>query len=121
MAQNQGVTPGIPTGFRDLDRITGGLQPSDFVVVAARPSMGKTSLCLNIAQYVAVNEGKPVALFSLEMSKEQLVQRLLSVEARISGQKLRTGSLDEEDWFPRLVAAMGRLSEVPILSMIVRF
>lgn len=113
LSQNQGVIPGIPTGFRDLDRITTGLQPSDFVVVAARPSMGKTSLCLNIAQHVAVDQGKPVALFSLEMSKEQLVQRLLSAEARIPGQKLRLGTLDEEDW-PRLVAAMGRLSEVPI-------
>ncbi|MGI6597060.1 MAG: replicative DNA helicase [bacterium] len=111
--QNQGIIPGIPTGFRDLDRLTSGLQPADFIVVAARPSMGKTSLCLNIAQHVAVNQGKPVALFSLEMSKEQLVQRLLSAEARIPGQKLRTGDLDEEDW-PRLVAAMGRLSEVPI-------
>lgn len=113
LSQNQGVIPGIPTGFRDLDRLTSGLQPSDFVVVAARPSMGKTSLCLNIAQHVALNEGQPVALFSLEMSKEQLVQRLLSAEARIPGQKLRTGNLDEEDW-PRLVAAMGTLSEVPI-------
>ena len=67
--QNQGIIPGIPTGFRDLDRLTSGLQPADFIVVAARPSMGKTSLCLNIAQHVAVNQGKPVALFSLEMSK----------------------------------------------------
>ncbi|NLG85844.1 MAG: replicative DNA helicase [Firmicutes bacterium] len=113
LAQNQGVIPGIPTGFRDLDRLTTGLQPSDFIVVAARPSMGKTSLCLNIAQHVALYHQKPVALFSLEMSREQLVQRLLSAEARIPSQKLRTGALDEEDW-PRLVAAMGRLSEVPI-------
>ncbi|MGI6129106.1 MAG: replicative DNA helicase [bacterium] len=113
LAQNQGGIPGIPTGFRDLDRLTTGLQPSDFIVVAARPSMGKTSLCLNIAQHVAINHNKPVALFSLEMSREQLVQRLLSAEARIEGQKLRTGTLDEDDW-PRLVAAMGRLSEVPI-------
>lgn len=113
LAQNQGVIPGIPTGFRDLDRLTTGFQPSDFIVVAARPSMGKTSLCLNIAQHVALYHQKPVALFSLEMSREQLVQRLLSAEARIPSQKLRTGALDEEDW-PRLVAAMGRLSEVPI-------
>ncbi|NMA55588.1 MAG: replicative DNA helicase [Firmicutes bacterium] len=111
--QHRGAIPGIPTGFRDLDRLTSGLQPSDFIVVAGRPSMGKTSLCLNIAQHVAVEQGKPVALFSLEMSKEQLVQRLLSTEARIPGQKLRTGDLDEEDW-PRLVQAMAKLSDVPI-------
>jgi replicative DNA helicase len=111
--QHRGVIPGISTGFRDLDRLTSGLQPADFIVVAARPSMGKTSLCLNIAQHVATKERKPVALFSLEMSKEQLVQRLLAAEARIPGQKLRTGDLDEEDW-PRLVAAMGNLSDVPI-------
>ena len=111
--QHRGAIPGIPTGFRDLDRLTSGLQPSEFIVVAGRPSMGKTSLCLNIAQHVAVEQGKPVALFSLEMSKEQLVQRLLSTEARIPGQKLRTGDLDEEDW-PRLVQAMAKLSDVPI-------
>ncbi|MGI6603823.1 MAG: replicative DNA helicase [bacterium] len=113
LAQNQGVLPGLSTGFRDLDRLTSGLQPADFIVVAARPSMGKTSFCLNIAQHVAMTEKRPVAIFSLEMSREQLVQRLLSAEARIPGQRLRTGALDEEDW-PRLVAAMGRLAEVPI-------
>ncbi|MDI3538426.1 MAG: replicative helicase [Bacillota bacterium] len=113
LAQNQGVVPGLSTGFRDLDRLTSGLQPADFIVVAARPSMGKTSFCLNIAQHVAAVEKRPVALFSLEMSREQLVQRLLAAEARIPGQKLRTGALDEEDW-PRLVAAMGRLAELPI-------
>lgn len=113
LAQNQGVIPGLSTGFRDLDRLTSGLQPADFIVVAARPSMGKTSFCLNIAQHVAAVEKRPVALFSLEMSREQLVQRLLAAEARIPGQKLRTGALDEEDW-PRLVAAMGRLAELPI-------
>ncbi|MDK2926827.1 MAG: replicative helicase [Bacillota bacterium] len=113
LAQNQGVIPGLSTGFRDLDRLTSGLQPADFIVVAARPSMGKTSFCLNIAQHVAAVEKRPVALFSLEMSREQLVQRLLAAEARIAGQKLRTGALDEDDW-PRLVAAMGRLAELPI-------
>lgn len=113
LAQNQGVIPGLSTGFRDLDRLTSGLQPADFIVVAARPSMGKTSFCLNIAQHVAAVEKRPVALFSLEMSREQLVQRLLAAEARIPGQKLRTGALDEEDW-PKLVAAMGRLAELPI-------
>lgn len=113
LAQNQGVIPGLSTGFRDLDRLTSGFQPADFIVVAARPSMGKTSFCLNIAQHVAAVEKRPVALFSLEMSREQLVQRLLAAEARIPGQKLRTGALDEEDW-PKLVAAMGRLAELPI-------
>ncbi|MDK2856420.1 MAG: replicative helicase [Bacillota bacterium] len=113
LAQNQGVIPGLSTGFRDLDRLTSGLQPADFIVVAARPSMGKTSFCLNIAQHVAAVEKRPVALFSLEMSREQLVQRLLAAEARIPGQRLRSGALDEEDW-PKLVAAMGRLAELPI-------
>ena len=102
LSKNKGL-PGIPTGFTDLDRITSGLQPSDFIVVAARPSMGKTSLCLNIAQYAA-SQGVPVALFSLEMSKEQLVQRLLSAEAMVSGQKIRTGDMEASDW--KLVSAM---------------
>lgn len=110
LSKNKGL-PGIPTGFTDLDRITSGLQPSDFIVVAARPSMGKTSLCLNIAQHIA-SQGTPVAIFSLEMSKEQLVQRLLSAEAMIPGQRLKTGDMETDDW-PKLVSAMGKLN-IPI-------
>lgn len=110
LSKNKGF-PGLSTGFSDMDRITSGLQPSDFIVVAARPSMGKTSLCLNIAQHIA-SQGTPVAIFSLEMSKEQLVQRLLSAEAMIPGQRLKTGDMETDDW-PKLVSAMGKLN-IPI-------
>lgn len=107
-----GVT-GVPTGFTDLDQITSGLQQSEFIVVAARPSMGKTMLCLNIGRHAAVNHKIPVAIFSLEMSQEQLAQRLLCAEAGVDGQRLRTGYLADSDW-PRLSHALGRLSEAPI-------
>ncbi|HHW91465.1 MAG TPA: replicative DNA helicase [Firmicutes bacterium] len=111
--QNKGGVTGIPTGFKDLDRLTAGLQPSDLIVVAARPSMGKTSFALNVALHVALEAKIPVAIFSLEMSREQLIQRMLSSEAGIDGQRLRTGFLDEEDWL-LLTTAMARLSEAPI-------
>jgi replicative DNA helicase len=104
---------GVPTGFSDLDRLTSGLQKSDFIVVAGRPSMGKTALCLNIAQHVACDRGKPVAVFSLEMSKEQLVQRLLSSKARVELHRLRSGFLREDDW-GKLTSAIGTLYEAPI-------
>lgn len=94
----RGPVTGIPTGFTDLDYRLSGLQRSDLILVAARPSMGKTALVLNIAQYVAFHEKLPVALFSLEMSKEQLVNRLFSLEARVDAQKLRTGNLNDEEW-----------------------
>ncbi|MDO8507493.1 MAG: replicative DNA helicase [bacterium] len=103
---------GVPTGFPELDNILAGLQPSDLIVIAARPSVGKTSLALNIAEHVAGGEGISVALFSLEMSKEQLVDRLLASEAKIDSWKLRTGNLDDSD-FPKIGKAMATLSEAP--------
>jgi len=107
------LVTGVPTGFLDLDRMTAGLQPSDLIIVAARPSMGKTAIVLNIAQYVALHANTAVAIFSLEMSKEQLVLRMLCSEARVDNSKVRTGYLGERD-FPRLAMAAGRLAEAPI-------
>ena len=109
----KGDVTGIPTGFKDLDKITSGFQPSDLIIVAARPAMGKTALCLNIAQNAAIKFNVPVAIFSLEMSKDQLVQRMLCSEAMIDQHKLRTGQLTEADW-PRLSKAVGPLSKAPI-------
>ena len=97
-SKNKGTVTGIPTGFIDLDYKLSGLQPSDLVLVAARPSMGKTAFVLNIAQYVAFKKNKGVAIFSLEMSKEQLVNRLLAMESHVDSQNLRTGNLKDEDW-----------------------
>ena len=97
-AKNKGAVTGIPTGFIDLDFKTAGMQPSDLVLVAARPSMGKTAFVLNVAQYMAFHENKTVAIFSLEMSKEQLVNRLFSLESRVDSQKIRTGNLSDQDW-----------------------
>ena len=104
---------GVPSGYLDLDTLTSGFQPSEFIVVAARPSMGKTALTLNIAQHVAVEHKLPVAFFSLEMSKESLVHRLLACEARVDGNRLRTGFLRETEW-PRLTTAAGRLAEAEL-------
>ncbi|MDQ4080254.1 MAG: replicative DNA helicase [Gemmatimonadota bacterium] len=104
---------GVPSGFSDLDELTSGFQPSDLVVVAARPSMGKTAFILNIAQHAAIEHNIPVALFSLEMSKESLVQRMLTGEARVDAQKLRKGMLRDDD-FPRLARAAGILAQAPI-------
>lgn len=104
---------GIPTGYRGLDNLLAGLQNSDLIILAARPSMGKTSFVLNIAQHVAAREGIPVGIFSLEMSKEQLIDRLLSAEAGIDSWKLRTGNLEDND-FEKINKAMGVLSEAPI-------
>jgi replicative DNA helicase len=104
---------GVPSGFSELDRLTAGFQPSDLIIVAARPSMGKTALCLNIAQYAALQKKIPVAIFSLEMSKEQLGIRMLCSEAFVEGTRLRTGFLNESD-FPKLTLAAGSLSEAPI-------
>lgn len=97
-SHNKGAVTGIATGFIDLDYRTAGMQPSDLVLIAARPSMGKTAFALNIAEYVAFRSNQTVAIFSLEMSKEQLVNRLFSLESRVDAQKLRTGSLDDNDW-----------------------
>lgn len=104
---------GLSTGFYDLDEMTSGWNRSDLVIVAARPSMGKTAFTLNLAQHAAVECGVPVAVFSLEMSKEQLVQRLLCSEARIDANKLRSGFLQTNDW-TALANAMGRLGEAPL-------
>lgn len=97
-SKNKGTVTGIPTGFIDLDYKTSGFQPSDLILIAARPSMGKTAFVLNVAQYMAFKEGKTVAIFSLEMSKEQLVNRLFSLESKVDSQALRTGNLTDEDW-----------------------
>jgi replicative DNA helicase len=110
--QKQSVT-GVPTGFVDFDRLTAGLQPSDLIIVAGRPSMGKTALCMNIAENAALKSDAGVAIFSLEMSKEQLVMRMLCSEARIDSQRLRGGFLKDSDW-PKLAKAAGMLAEAPV-------
>lgn len=97
-SKTQGTVTGIPTGFIDLDYKTSGMQPSDFVLIAARPSMGKTAFVLNLVDHVAVKKGYPCMIFSLEMSKEQLVNRMLSMETNVDSQKLRTGALTDSDW-----------------------
>ena len=110
--ENQGGLTGISTGFQDLDQLTSGLQPSDLVLVAARPSMGKTAFTLNIATYAALHESS-VAFFSLEMSKEQLVQRMLCSEGGIDSQRLRTGQLLDEEW-TQLISTADKLSRAKI-------
>jgi replicative DNA helicase len=107
------LVTGIPSGFKELDRMTAGFQPSDLIIVAGRPSMGKTAFCLNLAQYAAIENKIPIAIFSLEMSKEQLVIRMFCSEAHVEGNRLRTGFLNESDW-PKLTIAAGNLSEAPI-------
>ena len=104
---------GLPTGFDDLDMMTAGLHNSELIVVAGRPSMGKSALAACIAEYIAVQEQKAVAIFSLEMAKEQLVQRMLCSHARVELQKARSGYLTQSDW-PKLVTAAGKLAEAPI-------
>ena len=113
LSKNKERITGIPTGFYDFDELTAGLQPSDLVVIAGRPSMGKTSLALGMAQYAAVHHHKVVGIFSLEMSKAQLVLRMLSSEAHVDSHSLRTGRLQKEDWW-RLAEAAGRLEQAPI-------
>lgn len=104
---------GLPSGFPSLDRITGGFQDSDLIIIAARPSLGKTSMAVNIAESVAVNQKKAVALFSLEMSKEQIVERMLCSQAKVDMQRLKTGYLRDEDWL-RITEAYGLLFDAPI-------
>ncbi|MDD5561609.1 MAG: replicative DNA helicase [Candidatus Omnitrophica bacterium] len=111
--QNKAHVTGIPTGYIDFDIKTAGLQPSDLIIVAGRPSMGKSAFALGIAEYAGVIEKVPTAIFSLEMSKEQLVQRMLCSHARVDAHKVRTGYLATSDW-PRLTAAAGKLSDAPI-------
>lgn len=111
--ENKGQLRGVPTGFRDLDNLLAGFQKSDLIIVAARPSMGKTTIALNIASHVAAKENIPVGIFSLEMSRDQLVDALLTIEAGIDSWRLRTGNLQEDD-FAKLNHAMGVLSEAPL-------
>jgi replicative DNA helicase len=113
MHSNSDKLRGIPTGFRDIDKLLAGLQNSDLLILAARPSMGKTTLVMNIAHHVAAKEGIPVGFFSLEVSKEQLIDQLLAIESGIDSWKLRTGALDDDD-FPRINEAMAELSEAPL-------
>jgi replicative DNA helicase len=111
--QHRGDLLGVPTGFRDLDKLTGGLQKSDLVILAARPSVGKTSLALGFAYNAAVRFGQRVGLYSLEMSGEQLVQRLLATETGVDSHRLRQGIIDDDEW-QRVSTALGRLAEAKI-------
>lgn len=111
--KEKGALRGVSSGFKDIDALTAGFQKSDLIIVAARPSMGKTSFALNLAEHVAIEEKIPVGVFSLEMSKEQLIDRLLSSQAGVDSWKLRTGNLSDDD-FPRIGYAMGVLSEAPL-------
>jgi replicative DNA helicase len=113
LSHHKATVTGLETGFVDLDRMTAGLQPSDLIIVAARPGLGKTSLCLNIAEHLALRKDKTVGIFSLEMSKEQLVKRFLSSEARIDQQRINTGFLSKDDW-ARLGQVCGALSKAKI-------
>ena len=113
LQQHKGLVTGVPTGFVDLDEMTSGLQPSDLVLVAARPSMGKTSFVLNIGQHVGTSTDMTVGLFSLEMSKEQLFMRMLTAEARIDAHRFRSGFLSEKD-YGRLSHALGTLAEARV-------
>lgn len=105
-SKNKGAVTGLPTGFIDLDYKTAGFQPSDLILIAARPSMGKTAFVLNIAQYMAFKQSKTVAVFSLEMSKEQLVNRLFSLESKVDSQHIRTGNLSDSEW-EKLIESAG--------------
>lgn len=113
-SKTQGTVTGIATGFLDLDYKTAGLQPSDLILVAARPSMGKTAFVLNIAQHVAFHSDLCTAIFSLEMSKEQLVNRLFSLESRVDAQKLRTGNLSDADW-EKLIEGAGTIGQSKLI------
>jgi replicative DNA helicase len=110
---NPGDVTGVATGFSDLDRMTSGLQPGDLVIVAGRPSMGKTAFAINIAEHVALELSKPVAIFSMEMSGVQLAMRMIGSVGLLNQHTLRTGRLDDEDW-PRMSHALGRLNDAPI-------
>ena len=110
---NPSDVTGVPTGFTDLDRMTSGLQPGDLVIVAGRPSMGKTSLALNMAEHVALESGLPVGVFSMEMGASQLVMRMLGSVGKLDQHKVRTGRLADEDW-RKLTDAVGRLNDAPI-------
>ena len=111
--ERKALITGVPTGFEKIDDLTSGLQKSELIIIAGRPSMGKTAFALNIASHAAVEMGLPVAIFSLEMAKEQLAMRMLASEAKVDSHRLRQGRLGETDW-PKLTIAAGRLSDAPI-------
>ncbi len=111
--QNASDVTGMPTGFSDLDKMTSGLQPSDLIIIAGRPSMGKTSLALNMAEHVAIEKKMPVAVFSMEMASMQLTTRLIGSVGRVDQHKMRTGQLDDDDW-EKLTDSLGQLNEAPI-------
>ncbi|MFB3083231.1 MAG: replicative DNA helicase, partial [Gammaproteobacteria bacterium] len=111
--QQDNPITGVPTGFDDLDKLTAGLQPSDLIIVAGRPSMGKTSLAINIAEHAAIKHKLSVAIFSMESPGEQLAMRMMSSLGRIDQHKVRSGKLDDEDW-PRLTSAVGILSDAKL-------
>ena len=113
-AKHKGTVTGIPTGFYDLDYKTSGFQPSDLILIAARPSMGKTAFVLNLAQHIAVKNHVTTAIFSLEMSKDQLVNRILSMESKVDSQLLRTGNLSANDW-EKLIESAGEISKAPLI------
>jgi replicative DNA helicase len=110
LVENQGAFTGLPTGLNKFDEMTNGLQPSDLIIIAGRPSMGKTSFAMNIVENVCIKEQKPVAVFSMEMSAEQLVMRMISSWGRVDQGRLRSGQLNEEDW-PRITSAISIMSE----------
>jgi len=112
--KNQGKSTGVETGFTDFDKKTAGLQPSDLILIGARPSMGKTALLLNIAQHAAIRNNVPTVFFSLEMAKEQLANRLLSAEAGIDSHLLRTGNLDKPEYWDRISECMPAISNAPL-------
>ena len=113
-AKTKSTVTGIPTGFTDLDYRTSGMQPSDFILIAARPSMGKTAFVLNVVHHVAVKKKLPCMIFSLEMSKEQLVNRMLSMESKVDSQTLRTGTLSDSDW-DKVVEGIGVISNSTLM------
>ncbi|MBE5869075.1 MAG: replicative DNA helicase [Lachnospiraceae bacterium] len=113
-SKNKGAVTGIPTGFVDLDYKTAGLQPSDLVLIAARPSMGKTAFVLNVAEYMAFKQDNTVAIFSLEMSKEQLVNRLFAMQSRVDSQHIRTGQLSDQEW-EKLIESAGIIGKSKLI------
>ena len=111
--QNKGALTGVSTGFRDIDDMTSGMQPSDLIIIAGRPSMGKTAFMMNIAEAAVISDGAPVLVFSMEMPSDSLVMRMLSSLGRIDQSKIRTGQLGDDDW-PRLTSAVTLLSDKPL-------
>ena len=111
--QNPGTVTGLSTGFTDLDNLTTGLHGGELVIIAGRPSMGKTALAMNIAEACGVDQNKAVAIFSMEMGSEQIVTRLLGSVSKVNQQKMRTGKMDEDDW-AKIADGLGRLNEAPL-------